>query len=54
MDMQHTAQNNTCIYTKPMLIQADAIACGLGAALIQNERPIAFAPSLMFKQDMLI
>ena len=44
MDMQHTIQTTLAYFdhTKPVVIQTDASEYGLGAALLQDGRPIAF------------
>ena len=45
LDMQHTSQDPQAYYdhTQPLVLQTDTSEYGLGPALIQNNRPIAFA-----------
>ena len=45
MDLQHTTKNNTSLLwpQKPVEVHTDVSEYGLGAALIQHSKPVAFA-----------
>ena len=45
MDLHHPSENTLTYYdrTQPLTIQTDASEYGLGAALLQNNRPVEYA-----------